>query len=410
MDMTKTTQTPAEPRVRVPFKRVLASMLALWMAYFVLTTASSLIAGHGFQTEILPRRALICLAGIAITIGVWLILRLFDNRSLLVKGTVALIVALPAALLIAQVNQSIFSDIRDKLYVKMGERDGVSIRRDASGNLLAEIPALDAEEEEGAAAQPVGTLTLERADDKLGKWRGLLDAALGRYFLLLAWASLYLALLEGAQARAAERREGEFRRAAKASELRSLRYQVNPHFLFNTLNSLSSLVMTGKTERAEQMIQATASFYRHSLAEEPTADVRLSEEFALQRHYLDIEAARFPNRLRFEFDLPDDLVDAMVPGMILQPLVENSVKYGVAPLSRTVKILIQAREEYGRLVLTVSDNGQGVPDAANHGFGIGLANVADRLEACFGPLASISSGPTEAGYSTQLRMPLEHGH
>ncbi len=407
--MTAAKQNLAEPRVRVPFKTVLASMFALWMAYFVLTTASSLIAGHGFQTEILPRRALICLAGIVITIGLWLILRLFDNRSLLVKGAVALVVALPAALLIAQVNQSVFSDIRDKLYVKMGERDGVSIRRDASGNLLAEIPALDTEDE-GAAPQPAGTLTLERADDKLGKWRGLLDAALGRYFLLLAWASLYLALLEGAQARAAERREGEFRRAAKASELRSLRYQVNPHFLFNTLNSLSSLVMTGKTERAEQMIQATASFYRHSLAEEPTADVPLSEEFALQRHYLDIEAARFPDRLRFEFDLPDDLADAMVPGMILQPLVENSVKYGVAPVSRTVKILIQAREEYDRLVLTVSDDGRGVPDAANHGFGIGLANVADRLEACFGPLASISSGPTETGYSTQLRMPLEHGH
>ncbi len=409
MDMTPHTEVPSTAsRARVSFKTVLASMAALWFAYFLLTTLSSFLAGYDFQGELMIRRLLVCLGGVLVTIAVWLILRLFDNRSLLAKGTVALVIAFPAALAIAQMNVWAFADMEGRALKKMTEESDVNFRRDASGNLLIDVPSSTSDANGNPAAAT--TVTLARGDTPYRKFRQLIESALGRYFLLLAWASLYLALLEGAQARAAERREGEFRRAAKASELRSLRYQVNPHFLFNTLNSLSSLVMTGKTERAEQMIQATASFYRHSLAEEPTADVPLSDEFALQRHYLDIEAARFPNRLRFEFGLPDDLADAMVPGMILQPLVENSVKYGVAPLSRTVKIQIQACEEYGRLVLTVSDDGRGVPDAANHGFGIGLANVADRLEACFGPLASISSGPTENGYSTQLRMPLEHGH
>jgi LytS/YehU family sensor histidine kinase len=218
-------------------------------------------------------------------------------------------------------------------------------------------------------------------------------------------------LLTGEKARAAERREGAYRRAAKAAELRSLRYQVNPHFLFNTLNSLSALVLTGKTQAAERMIQQLSTFYRHSLADDPTADVPLREEFALQRLYLDIEAVRFPHRLRATYDLPPALEDARVPGMILQPLVENSVKHAVAPTSGRVHITLSAREEYGRLVLTVSDDGDGSSPrhGVKAGHGIGLANVRERLEARFGVAASIVSDRGPEGYSTELRMPILRG-
>jgi len=185
-----------------------------------------------------------------------------------------------------------------------------------------------------------------------------------------------------------------------------LRYQVNPHFLFNTLNSLSALVMTGKTEAAETMIQTISRFYRHSLAAEPTADVALRDEFDLQRLYLEIEAVRFPTRLRAVFDLPQGLEDARLPGMILQPLVENSVKYAVSPVSRPVTITLAAREEFDRLVITVSDDGPGVPQGAQHGFGIGLANVRDRLEARFGPDIGFASGPVPGGYRSEIRIPL----
>ena len=237
-------------------------------------------------------------------------------------------------------------------------------------------------------------------------WRKLLDVALGRYFLLLAWASTYFALLAGVQARASQRREEQFRSAAKAAELRSLRYQVNPHFLFNTLNSLSALVMTGKTDSAERMIQTISRFYRHSLATEPTADVSLRDEFDLQKLYLDIEAVRFPTRLVTQFDLPADLEECRVPGMILQPLVENSVKYAVSPVSRPVTITVAAREEFDRLVITVGDDGPGVPQGTTHGFGIGLANVRDRLEARFGPDIAFVSAPVPGGYCTEIRIPL----
>jgi LytS/YehU family sensor histidine kinase len=190
--------------------------------------------------------------------------------------------------------------------------------------------------------------------------------------------------------------------------LRSLRYQVNPHFLFNTLNSLSALVLTGKTQAAEKMIQQISTFYRRSLADDPTADVPLREEFALQKLYLDIEAVRFPHRLRACYKLPPELEDAKVPGMILQPLVENSVKHAVAPTSGQVTITIAAREEYGRLVVTVSDDGVGAAAGGERrpGFGIGLANVGERLHARFGDEASIVSGPAPGGYSSQLRMPI----
>jgi len=380
------------------------------------------------QGELMWRRGLVSLAGVVITFGMWLILRLFDERALWVKITAALVVALPAAVLIAQANQMMFANIEAQLEQKMGERQGITIRRDEAGNLLLDLP--DEPEFYGAngqasidptRAEPSGTRTVKisPAPTWLDRIRYLSDIALGRYFLLLAWASLYLALLAGAQAKASERREGEFRRAAKASELRSLRYQVNPHFLFNTLNSLSALVMTDKAERAEEMIQTISNFYRHSLADDPTSDVELAGEFALQRHYLDIEQVRFPARLRTKFDLPPALVEARIPGMILQPLIENSVKYAVAPFIAPVTITLAARVEYGRLVVSVSDDGQahkadddvfGIGVNGKRGFGIGLANVRDRLAARFGNEASITSGPTENGYLTELRLPLvTHG-
>ena len=234
--------------------------------------------------------------------------------------------------------------------------------------------------------------------------------ALGRYFLLTAWAALYLALVAAQRARVAEREGQRLRSAARAAELRSLRYQVNPHFLFNTLNSLSALVMTGKEERAEQMIHSLSRFYRHSLAEDPTGDVLLEEEFELQSLYLEIESVRFPERLRVEIDCPPELAQCRVPGMILQPLVENSVKYGVSNSSRPVTISIRAREQGGRLVLTVADDGPGLSPDTGGGFGIGITNVRDRLRARFGGSAEVVCGPAATGYETRLVLPLvRHG-
>jgi len=405
---------PAAPPVTVPFRMVLVSMLVLWTTYFALITVRSLVMDFGLQFEMGWRRFAVTGVGVAFTMLLWLLLRLFDSKPLWLKISAAIILALPVALGIGQVNQWVFEDIQLAQERAYAAKYNLNLRRDEAGNLLVDVPVRRispvAPGVSGATAQEevIGSesVLIAPAVTYADFWRRLLHVALGRYFLLLAWASTYFALLAGVQARAAERREQQFRSAAKAAELRSLRYQVNPHFLFNTLNSLSALVMTGKADRAEKMIQTMSRFYRHSLANEPTADVSLKDEFDLQRLYLDIEAVRFPKRLACVFDLPEDLENARVPGMILQPLVENSVKYAISAVARTVTVTVAAREEFDRLLITVSDDGPGVPQGAGHGFGIGLANVRDRLEARFGPDIGFTSAPVPGGYRTEIRIPL----
>lgn len=390
----------------MPFRTVLISMVVLWATYFVIATLRSMVLDFGLQFELGWRRLVVTGAGVLLTVVLWLLLRLFDNRQLWLKISAALVLALPASIAIGQINYLVFRDIWPAMEQAYAQKNNLNLRRDESGNLLIDVPV----RQDGAAGAggPAATqsVILESAESSDEFWRQLLDVALGRYFLLLAWASTYFALLAGVQAQAAQRREEQFRTAAKAAELRSLRYQVNPHFLFNTLNSLSALVMTGKADRAERMIQTISRFYRHSLASEPTSDVALKDEFDLQKLYLDIEAVRFPTRLVTVFDLPQDLEEARVPGMILQPLVENSVKYAVSPVSRPVTITLVAREEFDRLVITISDDGPGVPQGANHGYGIGLANVRDRLEARFGPDIGFTSAPVAGGYRSEIRIPL----
>ncbi|MBL4897054.1 MAG: histidine kinase [Erythrobacter sp.] len=391
----------------VPVKVVFASMVGVWLCYFLLITLRGAIVGLEFQDELLWRRALVCLIGVGVTALLWLCLRVVEQRSLGIKIAVALIASMPGAIMIAQANRWVFDSIEEKVEQQMGKDRGIALRRDDAGNLLIDLPRTQMNEDvEDVLPQSV---LIAPAPTALDQWKMTFDLAIGRYFLLLAWAALFLALLAGAQARAAERRGERFRSAAKAAELRSLRYQVNPHFLFNTFNSLSALVMTGKAERAEQMIQTISRFYRHSLADDSTGDVTLEDEIDLQEHYLEIESVRFPERLRVRVDLPSELAGYKVPGMILQPLVENSVKYGVSVSSKPVTISITAREEYGRLVLTVSDDGPGSA-GDKHGFGIGLANVRDRIEARFGNAATIVSGATLTGYETELRLPMvKHG-
>lgn len=405
--MTPNAPQKRDPKLRatVPFRAVLISIAGLWITYFAIATLRwAVIAGHD-SVEMMRLRGIVVLCGIAVTLLLWLLLRLFDSRPLWVKAAAALVLALPVSLVMAQINHTVFAEMNAKMDLK-GEQEV----KGGSGNLIIEVPG-------GTGVNSSETIIIdaspkkpdsgkEPAEGVLGMLQQLTEITFSRYFMMLAWSAIYFSMLATAQVRVAERREQMFRSAAKAAELRSLRYQVNPHFLFNTLNSLSALVMTGKAEQAEKMIQTISSFYRHSLTNEPTSDVALEQEFDLQRHYLNIEEVRFPERLKAQFDLPDDLVEARVPGMILQPLVENSVKYAVSPSSRPVNVTIAAREEFDRLIITVTDDGPGIPDGGDAGFGIGLANVRDRLEARFGPDIVLESGPIEGGYRSEIRIPL----
>jgi LytS/YehU family sensor histidine kinase len=172
--------------------------------------------------------------------------------------------------------------------------------------------------------------------------------------------------------------------------------------------------MTGRTDRAEAMLLALSTFFRTSLSLDPGANVTLAEEIDLQRLYLDIEKARFPDRLHVEIDVPDTLEQAKLPALLLQPIVENAIKYGVSKSRKAVVIRIEARHlDDHRMVLEVSNKlkngGREETLAATHeGTGLGLANVCQRLDARFGTRANCRFGAmTGGGFKVSITMPVE---
>ncbi|WP_187107750.1 sensor histidine kinase [Sphingomonas xanthus] len=243
--------------------------------------------------------------------------------------------------------------------------------------------------------------------------RLIADGTVTWYFLLAAWCAFFIAMTQQHRTRVTELRLAEAETAAHAAQVRALRYQVNPHFLFNTLNSLSSLVMSGRADRAEEMLMALSTFFRTSLSIDPSADVSLAEEIALQRLYLDIEKVRFPDRLTVHIDIPAELREARVPALILQPIVENAIKYGVSATTKRIELSIEARPlDGGRMQLDIvnreagkSSGSKAVP--AHAGTGLGLSNVCQRLEAHFGTSADCRFGPIPGGYKVSIAMPLE---
>jgi two-component system sensor histidine kinase AlgZ len=191
------------------------------------------------------------------------------------------------------------------------------------------------------------------------------------------------------------------------AELRALRYELNPHFLFNTLNSIAGLIEEGSGGRADRMVLSLSRFLQTTLSLDPLHDVPLAEEIALQRDYLAIEHERFSDRMAFDIRLPPELEAALVPNLILQPLIENAVKHGVAPARKSVTIVLEAKREGAWLVLSVENDlpdAQGVRKPA--GMGVGLRNIADRLQARFGSRWRFSSGPVEEGrYQAAITLP-----
>jgi two-component system LytT family sensor kinase len=169
--------------------------------------------------------------------------------------------------------------------------------------------------------------------------------------------------------------------------------------------------MVDRREEAERMILNLSTFFRTSLTADPAEDLPLHEEIRLQRLYLDIEQVRFPERLQVEVDIPDALRTACVPALILQPLVENAIKYGVSRSREPVTIRIAAREDSAGLIITVTNNGSPVdgtqPPPEETGTGTGLRNVRDRMAARFGNEGQCRWGPLpDGGFVVTLTMPV----
>jgi two-component system, LytTR family, sensor kinase len=362
-------ENDAAPRLKAGI--VVASILGFWLFYVVIVTLRASVLDFPAQAELAQRRAVVTAVGIAITGLLWLVLRTADRKPLGVRILATLVAALPCAVAIATTNYYVFN-----VYDAASIFDEMQRQKmEAPGHMYQEIA----------------------------------EVSISRYFFLVAWAALYLAMTYANDVRHSERIAAQYAKAAQEAELRALRYQVNPHFLFNTLNALSSLVMSGRNAEAEKMIMNLSTYFRSSLSDDPSADVSLRDEVALQRLYLDMESTRFRHRLSVRTDIPDTLSGAAVPGLILQPLVENAIKHGVARTSAPVTVSIAAREDNGHLVIDVENDGPGgdSPTAASSGHGIGLANVRDRLAARFGKAASAAARVRAGGgFIVSLTMPL----
>ncbi|WP_172840866.1 sensor histidine kinase [Allosphingosinicella indica] len=187
-----------------------------------------------------------------------------------------------------------------------------------------------------------------------------------------------------------ERQLVEAHTTAQQAQLTALRYQLNPHFLFNALNSISALIVTKRNDDAEQMTDKLSSFLRSSLATDPAALVPLAEELSLIEEYLDIEAVRFGDRLNATVECEPDASEALVPGFLVQPLVENAIKHGVSRSKGTVDIDIRASVDHGDLCITVeNDRVRDTTRPPGARAGVGLLNVRQRLQAVYGDSATL---------------------
>ena len=360
---TRVTMTPpAHPEADLPARAVIASIAAFWIGWVVLMSARAALIGFAEPGDLLVRRLVAAGMGATLTIVFWRGLRWVRGASPVRLVAAALAGAIPATVAFACVNWFVFY-----------------------------------------GWHPTATFA-----EVITRWGygpafryAVADTSVSWFFFFGGWSILYLFLRTAARSAAAQK-------AAIDAQLRALRYQINPHFLFNALNALADLVQNGRAEQADRMILDLSALLRRMLSDADAApEVTLAEEIDLQRLYLALEARRFEDRLQIEIDLPEALADARVPRLILQPLVENAVKHAVGTSHAMVTIRIGVVADRQRLTLLVDDDGR-AGGSATPGFGIGLANVRDRLRMRYGAGArlTVGAGP-QGGYRAAIELP--HG-
>ena len=231
------------------------------------------------------------------------------------------------------------------------------------------------------------------------------------FFPFLCWSGLYFGIKYYQLLQ--EEKQKSILASARAHEaqLRMLRYQLNPHFLFNTLNAISTLVLEKDTNNANRMLTRLSRFLRYSLDTDPMEKEDLERELDTIKLYLEIEKVRFEDRLRVEFNLDDRAGEAMVPSLLLQPLVENSLKYAVAPAEDGGSITINARVQGHELLLEVIDDGPGLDLEAErlvNSTGVGIVNTRNRLQELYGDNHSCDfSSVSPHGLKVSIRIPFQ---
>jgi signal transduction histidine kinase len=244
-------------------------------------------------------------------------------------------------------------------------------------------------------------------------WR---NYALLAYLTQLDWLLMTYLFLIGLAYALAYRRESEARALNTSqletrlveAQLQSLQRQLHPHFLFNTLNTVSGLIRTDP-DAADTMIDRLGDLLRMTLHKSGIQEVSLKEELDVLGKYVEIERTRFGNRLTVDMRVHPETLDAQVPSLVLQPLVENAIRHGIAPNARPGWIAVHADRDDGDLVLQVIDNGDGLPPdrlmALNRG--VGLENTRARLTHLYRDRSEFSFSNLERGFCVTIRIPFE---
>jgi len=238
-----------------------------------------------------------------------------------------------------------------------------------------------------------------------------MDTYLSSIVIMLAWSALYFSIKYYQVFQEIQKSALKSAAMAHEAQLKMLRYQLNPHFLFNTLNAISTLVLEEQIDLANRMVTKLSSFLRYSLDNDPMQKITLEQELAALQLYLDIEKVRFEERLNLELDIEESARSALIPSLLLQPLVENAIKYGIAQSESGGQLRIAAKVFAGDLLIELIDNGPGVelvdgciPDAN----GVGLRNTRERLLELYGARHSFRLSKTDPhGLTVNIRIPFE---
>jgi len=252
---------------------------------------------------------------------------------------------------------------------------------------------------------PIGTLPLQ---GYFYSW----ELTLG-FYVIGTWSGLYFGIKYYRMVQQQREQVLKATNTAHQAQLRTLRYQLNPHFLFNTLNAISTLVLEAENQTANQMVTRLSAFLRHSLDRDPMQKITLKEEVDALDLYLGLERMRFDDRLEIALDIGQDAYAAMVPSMILQPLVEDAVRRVIAVRESGGSITIAGKTEDDMLCLSVSDTGPGHPESVKQPprgeNGIGLSNARERLQVLYGDAQTVSATNLRPhGLEIEIRIPLEY--
>lgn len=240
-------------------------------------------------------------------------------------------------------------------------------------------------------------------------WHEYLSGAMSSTYLIMCWVGLYYGVRYYELLQSQRVATLQATALAQEAQLKMLRYQLNPHFLFNTLNAISTLILDNRNSTANNAVTGLSEFLRYTLDQDPMKKVTVAQEIDALNLYLNIETMRFGERLRLKYAIEDAASSMLVPSLLLQPLIENAIKYAVSPREQGGQIRIGAHVTGGMLQLEVADDGPGMIDATRlaNGRGVGIRNTRERLQVLYGERGTVAVTNTDPGLRVSLTFPAE---